>query len=91
MNKHCGAHVSYTKLKKRYEELLNRCNQLVEPDTEEEHTEQAVVRTACVKAFLLLLLGYTLFASKNIKTINLMWLLALQDLDELGEWSWGGM
>jgi len=30
----CGAHVSYTKLERRYEELLNRCNLLVEPDTD---------------------------------------------------------
>jgi len=37
-----------------------------------------------LKRFLLLLLGYALFASK---TVNLMWLLALQNLDELGEWS----
>jgi len=40
---------------------------------------------------LLLLLGYTLFAGKNNKTINLLWLLAIRNLDELGEWSWGGM
>jgi len=39
----------------------------------------------------LLILGYTLFAGKNSKTINLLWLLALQDLDSLGDWSWGGM
>ena len=91
VNKHFGAHVSYTTLKRRYEELLNRCNQLVEPDTEEEEAEQSVVRTSCVKAFLLLLLGYTLFAGKNSKIVNLLWLYVLQDLDELGEWSWGGM
>jgi len=89
--KHCGAHVSYTTLKRRYEELLNRCNQLVEPDTEEERAEKSVVRTTCVKAFFLLLLGYTLFAGKNSKIVNLLWLYVLQDLDELGEWSWGGM
>jgi len=53
--------------------------------------EQSVVRTACIKAFLLLILSYTLFASKKIKTYNLLWLLAIQDLDLLGDWSWGGM
>ena len=90
MNKHCGAHVSYTLLKRCYEELLNRCNQLVEPDTEEEEAEQSVVRTTCVKAFLLLLLGYTHFVETNIKTVNLLWLLALQDLDRVGDWSGTG-
>ena len=28
---------------------------------------------------------------KNSKNINLLWLLALQDMDELDNWSWGGM
>jgi len=65
VNKYCGTHVSFTTLKQCYEELFNRCNQLVEPDTKEEHTEQAIVRTACVKAFLLLLLGYSLFCRQE--------------------------
>ena len=54
-------------LKRRYEELLNRCNQLVEIDTEEEQDERAQVRLACVKAFMLLLLGWTIFSGKNNK------------------------
>jgi hypothetical protein len=87
-----GAHVTITVLKERYEQLLNRCNQLVREDlSEEEEEEQSRIQPACVKAFLLLLLGYTLFAGKNSKTINLLWLLAIRNLDELGEWSWGGM
>ena len=49
------------------------------------------IRPACVKAFLLLLLGYTLFVGKNSKTINLMWMLAIRDLAEIGTWSWGTM
>jgi hypothetical protein len=40
---------------------------------------------------LLLLLGYTLFAGKNIKIINLLWMLAIRDLDDIGTWSWGAM
>ena len=64
--------VTYTALKHRYEHLLNRCNQLVEEEdlSEEEEQELSHVRPACVKTFLLLLLGYTLFAGKNNKTIN---------------------
>jgi hypothetical protein len=86
-----GSHISFGVLKRRYEELLNRCNQLLEVDTVEEENERAVVRLACVKAFLLLLLGWTIFSAKNSKNINLLWLLALQDMDELDSWSWGGM
>jgi len=37
------------------------------------------------------LLGYTLLADKNNQTINLLWLHVLHDLEELDEWSWGGM
>jgi len=44
----------------------------------EEEEGLCHIRPACVKAFLLLLLGYTLFASKNNKTINLLWMLAIR-------------
>jgi len=91
LTKQGGSHVSFGVLKRRYEQLLNRCNQLVEIDTEEEQQERAQVRLACVKAFLLLLLGWTIFSGKNSKNINLLWLLALQDMDELDNWSCGGM
>jgi len=40
---------------------------------------------------LLLLLGYTLFAGKNSKTINLLWMLAIRDLANIGTWSYGAM
>ena len=85
-----GCYVSFGVLKRRYEELLHRCNQLLQIDTEEEEHKRALVRLACVKAFLLLLLGWTIFSAKNSKNINLLWLLALQDMDELGSWSWVG-
>jgi hypothetical protein len=65
---------------------LNKCNQLVEIDTHEEQDERARVRLACIKAFLLLLLGWAIFSDKNRKNINLLWLLALQDMDELDNW-----
>jgi len=91
MTKQGAAHVSFGVLKRHYEELLNRCNQLLEIDTQEEQDEWAHVRLACIMAFLLLLLGWTIFPGKNNKNINLLWLLALQDMDELDSWSWGGM
>ena len=40
---------------------------------------------------MLLLLGYTIFAGKNNINVNMLWLLTLQDLDRLGDLSWGGM
>jgi hypothetical protein len=87
-----GASVSYTALKDRYDHLLNRCNHLLGEDlSEEEEQELSCIRPACVKAFLLLLLGYTLFASKNNKIVSLLWMLAIQDLANIGTWSWGAM
>ena len=52
-----AAHVSFGKLKRRYEELLNRCNQLFEPNTKEVYEEQGKVRLTYIKEFLLFLLG----------------------------------
>jgi len=87
-----GACVTYTALKERYEHLLNRCNHLLGEDlSEEEEEELSHIRLACVKAFLLLLLGYTLFAGKNSKTISLLWMVAIRDLPNIGTWSWGAM
>nr|ABE87598.2 IMP dehydrogenase/GMP reductase, related [Medicago truncatula] len=42
-------HISFGALKRRYEEFLNRCNQLLVPDTQEELDERAEVRLACIK------------------------------------------
>jgi len=78
MTKQGAAHVSFGVLKRRYDELLNRCNQLFGIDTQEEQDERAHVKFACIKAFLLLLLGWNIFPGKNSKNINLLWLLALQ-------------
>jgi len=85
-----GAFVTYTALKERYEHLLNRSNHLLGEDLSEEE-ELSRIRSTYVKAFLLLLLGYTLFSGKNNKTINLLWMLVIRDLEDIGTWSWVGM
>jgi len=82
-----GACVTYTTLKERYEHLLNRCNHLLGEDLSKEE-ELSRIRPACVKAFLLFLLGYTLFAGKNSKTISLLWMVAIRDLPNIDTWSW---
>lgn len=56
--------------------MLNRCTQPVEPATDEEKEEKSAVRTACIKAFLLLLLGYTIFSDKNRTAEELIFFLA---------------
>jgi hypothetical protein len=52
--------------------------------SEEEEQELSRIRPTCVKAFLLLLLSYTLFASKNSKIVSLLWMLAIWDLANIG-------
>jgi hypothetical protein len=64
-----AAHVSFGKLRRRYQELFNRCNHLVEPDTKEKHEEQAQVRLAYIKAFLLLSLGWTIFSARTAEAL----------------------
>ena len=87
-----GACVTYTALKQRYEHLLNGFNHLMGEDLSKvEEEELSRIRLAYVKAILLLLLGYTLFAVKNNKTISLFWMFAIRNLDDIGTWSWGGM
>jgi len=83
-----GAFFSYTPLKKCYERLLNRCNKLQQPASHEEE-EQSLVRTAYIKAFLLLLIGYTIFAGKNSRSVNLLWLLELQVRDRFTDYGAG--
>ncbi|XP_024639944.1 protein MAINTENANCE OF MERISTEMS-like [Medicago truncatula] len=87
-----GASVTFTALKDRYDHLLNKCNHLLEENlSEEDEQELRRIRPACVKAFLLLLVGYMLFANKNNKTISLLWMLAIRDLANIDTWSWGAM
>jgi len=72
--KQWGGYVSITHLKECYERLLDRCNQLEEPADDEEEEEQGLAKNACIKAFLLLLVGLTIFANKNSRSIHLIWL-----------------
>jgi len=64
-----GAYASYTHMKRCDKRLLNKCNYL-EESADEEEEEHSAFRTACVKTFLLLLVGYTIFANKNIKSVR---------------------
>jgi len=91
VTKHWGGYVNITHPKESYDKVLNMCNQLEDPGDEEEAEEREIVRTMCIKAFFLLLAGLTIFANKNSKNVQLIWLTALQDLDTVREWSWGGM
>jgi len=61
------------------------CNQLEQPLDDVEEEEKGLSRKACIKAFLLLLVVLTFFASKKSRNVHLIWMTALQDLDTFGK------
>jgi len=71
-----GGNVSIPSLKKLYERHLSRCNELEDPadddDEEEEEEELRHTREYCLRAFLLFLVGVTIFANKSNKHISLI-------------------
>lgn len=76
-----GGYISITHLKEAYDRLIHRCNELEEPSDDEEAEELDMCRSMCIKALLLLLVGLEIFANKNSKGVNLIWLATMQDLD----------
>lgn len=64
-----GGNVSIPSLKKLYERHFSKCNELEDP-TEEEELRQT--REYCLRAFLLLSVGVTIFANKSNKHISLI-------------------
>jgi hypothetical protein len=68
-----GGNVSIPLLKKLYKRHFSRCNELEDPaDEEEEGEELRRTREYCLRAFLLLLVGVTIFANKSNKHISLI-------------------
>jgi len=66
-----GGNVSISSLKKLYERHFSRCNKL-EDLADEEEEELRQTREYCLRAFLLLLVGVTIFANKSNKHISLI-------------------
>jgi len=91
VNKQRGGYICKHNLKIVYDTLVHRCDELEHPADEEEANELDRNKTMFIKAFLLFLVGVTIFANKNNKNVHMLWLTMLQDLDTVQEWSWGGM
>ena len=58
---------------------------------EEEDDELRKTKEYCIKAFLLFLVGVTIFSNKTNKHVNVIWLIGMQDLYRVHTWSWGEM
>jgi hypothetical protein len=68
-------------LKKLYERHLSMFNELEDPTgPKEEKEELRQTMEYCLKAFLLFLVGVTVFADKSNKHISLIWLEGMRNL-----------
>jgi len=73
-NEEYGGYISYKALREYYEGYLDSATRLSDPQTLEEVQELERVRTACVKCYLLYLVGCLLSGDKSNKRIELVYL-----------------
>ena len=90
-NDEYSAYVSYKTLRKYYEDYLDAATRLSDAHTQEEVQELRRVRTACVKCYLLYLVGCLFFRDKSNKRIELIYLTTMEDYAGMRNYSWGGM
>ena len=89
-----GGYISYKTLRQYYETYLDFATtwaDIEDPDAGEEQ-EMERVRTACVKCYLLYLVGCLLFGDKSNKRIELVYLTTMEDgYARMRNYSWGEM
>jgi len=90
-NEEYGAYISYKVLREYYEDYLDECIRLSDAQTLEEVQELGRVRTACVKSYLMYLIGCLLFGDKSNKRTELIYLSTMDDYAGMRNYSWGGM
>lgn len=86
-----GGYISYKALKELYEDHLSVATRLALAETQEQLQELARRRDACVRCFLLYLLGCTLFSDLSNKHIDLVYLHTMETFAGMRDYSWGGM
>jgi hypothetical protein len=82
-----GAHIGFPKLQEIYHANLNLALK-AENDKEAEHVV-VWYREATIRAFLLYLLGATIFTNKSGQYVDVIFLTYLQDLNVVNTWNWG--
>jgi hypothetical protein len=87
VNKQWGGYISIPHLKIVYDRLMHICDELEQHGDEEEAKELDKTRAFCIKAFLFLLVGVTIFANKNSNNVHLLLLTMMQDLDTVHDCS----
>jgi len=86
-----GACIGYKTLKNLYEDHLSAATRLIDAQMTEHIHERDRRRTACVKCFLLYLVGCLLFDDKSNKHIEFIYLMTMKNYAMMGDYSWEGM
>jgi hypothetical protein len=82
-----GAHISFPKLQQLFNENLNLA---LEAETNGEHPNTVQwYRDCTIRAFLLYLVGRTIFTNKSAQYVDVVFLPYFQDLDTVNQWNWG--
>ncbi|GAU36399.1 hypothetical protein TSUD_38660 [Trifolium subterraneum] len=83
-----GVHVSFAKLLEIYHDNLNLA---LAAENNEDEVEETVefLRDCTIRAFLLYLIGGTLFTNKSAQYVDLIFLSYLQDIRLINTWNWG--
>ena len=90
-NEEYGGYISYKALREYYEGYLDAATRLSDPQNPRDPQELERVRTACVKCYLLYLVGCLLFGDKSNKHIELVYLTTMEDgYAEMRNYSWEG-
>jgi hypothetical protein len=88
---YCG-YISYKALREYYEGYLDAATRLSDLENPGDPHELERVRIACVKSYLLYLVGCLLFGDKSNKHIELVYLTTMEDgYAGMHNYSWGGM
>ncbi|GAU31987.1 hypothetical protein TSUD_359320 [Trifolium subterraneum] len=82
-----GAHIGFPMLEKIYAANLRRALK-AEAEEEEEEVVQNY-RDCTIRAFLLYLIGGTIFTNKSMQYVDVIFLTYLQDLSLVNTWNWG--
>ena len=86
-----GGYIIYSKLRELYMRYLDRATRLADPEDLGDEEELQRVMTACVKCYLLYLVGCLLFGDKSNKHIELVYLKTMEDgYAGMHNYSWGG-
>ncbi|GAU51672.1 hypothetical protein TSUD_371920 [Trifolium subterraneum] len=82
-----GAYIGFPMLEKIYATNLRKALKAQEDEESEEVVQN--YRDCTIRAFLLYLIGGTIFANKSMQYVDVIFLTYLQDLRLVNSWNWG--